>query len=589
MREKADNMASRRAYILYFDPAFGEYYSTHGTMIISIKEFLYALHFNPPPDSKKYSPITVQRNMYYLVDLIAWAHAHGTFTFSEIEQTDIHEYITWLKNRLKEKTDKPRYSLKEIDRRIAVLKLYYEFARRVSDPLKVLPLGGKSVFAHVGQRRYGANWRENKTAVIPKEVWDPYLRAAHDYVRYFADDILQGRALLESMRGKNYVVIRAAFLRAGLQPSIHPSTGKPWRSPWASLEEFNFDQDDLYFACLIIVLSLSGMREGEIHALHHDGHSKELALDGVNWKYRLASRVVKNANRLESWVVTEVVHRAMEIAKELTSYARRESDAKHAFIVNYSPDYSKPIDPAKVKQFGAQTFNNYLNRFAKRVPEKLGASYEIPLVDGKPWNFTTRQYRRSLAGRIAAEPFGMIAGMLQYKHLQITTFEGYAGSDPTWHEELRDAENDANEEFLTHLWDDLQSGSVAGGKGDLLLKEFQGTAGEIKKDALQYFLESHRSNLHVGVFNYCFFDPEWAMCTKDKQDKDAKPMLNACQPSRCKNSCVTPKHIPAWQAQIDDANAMLKHKKVSVPQKISLTRDLEEALQIVNKVRATHE
>jgi hypothetical protein len=43
----------------------------------------------------------------------------------------------------------------------------------------------------------------------------------------------------------------------------------------------------------------------------------------------------------------------------------------------------------------------------------------IPLVDGRPFRVTTRQFRRILAWFIARRPGGAIAGAIQYRGLSI--------------------------------------------------------------------------------------------------------------------------------------------------------------------------
>ncbi|MCX4681272.1 hypothetical protein OG413_39435 [Streptomyces sp. NBC_01433] len=57
-----------------------------------------------------------------------------------------------------------------------------------------------------------------------------------------------------------------------------------------------------------------------------------------------------------------------------------------------------------------------------------GLANAIPDVNGKPWNLTARQFRRTLAWYIARRPGDVIAGAVQYRHLGIQMLEGYAGT-----------------------------------------------------------------------------------------------------------------------------------------------------------------
>ena len=146
----------------------------------------------------------------------------------------------------------------------------------------------------------------------------------------------------------------------------------------------------------------------------------------------------------------------------------------------------------------------------------------------------------------------------------------------------------ANEEFLGQIWEDIQDGALAGARGHELIHEFKGMAGDIKKNSLQYFIENNRRNLHVGLLNYCLFQRDRALClTNKKSDLPEKPVINACYPERCANSCISKNHIPIWQAQVNDAQAMLNHKNVSIPQKIALTDDIAKSLRILNQLNGT--
>jgi hypothetical protein len=52
----------------------------------------------------------------------------------------------------------------------------------------------------------------------------------------------------------------------------------------------------------------------------------------------------------------------------------------------------------------------------------------IPPVNGRPWTFSTSQFRRTLGWFIARQPGGSIAGAIQYRHMSVQMFEGYAGT-----------------------------------------------------------------------------------------------------------------------------------------------------------------
>jgi hypothetical protein len=75
------------------------------------------------------------------------------------------------------------------------------------------------------------------------------------------------------------------------------------------------------------------------------------------------------------------------------------------------------------------TTNRQLNELAFWISgycREPGRGDGIPLVNGQPFRLLTRQFRRTLAWFIARQPGGVIAGAIQYRHLSIQMFEGYA-------------------------------------------------------------------------------------------------------------------------------------------------------------------
>ena len=81
--------------------------------------------------------------------------------------------------------------------------------------------------------------------------------------------------------------------------------------------------------------------------------------------------------------------------------------------------------------------------------------------------------------------------------------------------------------------------------------------------------------LHVGVLADCFFDPSTALCLKQAAQPEASaPLVSLCQPTRCPNACVTARHRPAWAKAAGEAQALLREKRLSGPQRTALEGDL---------------
>ncbi|WP_076592150.1 hypothetical protein [Herminiimonas arsenitoxidans] len=597
---------------------FSNVWETHYLIAISIMEYSYARLYHPIGENYACDMKTVQHEARYLALFVEYLQSRKIFEGANISHHDIQDYVSWLINRrgqaLGKRIKTEAADLDWVDVRIRALQSYYSYNKRVSQPLLISPLHGHSIFKYLGKKRQGTE--ENRTPLIPKDVWDRFLCAALDYVEYFSDDILAGQSVIENIRknvlpvaskAKNFAANNFTtrevkpILNAIVDFSINPNSGIAWRKTWANVEDLRFELFTLYEACLVVVSCLSGIRESELALIQVHGFQEQTDVDGVSKRYTVISRMVKgDIDRQLIWEVNRPVYQACHIIKKITSYARSHRDCNELFIRSwyrgageqFQSDLRKDSlgrsTKGSILPLGPDAMSLALKKFGARLDVAIQGAYQLPLVDGKKWNFTMRQPRRTLASRIAREPFGLIAGMLHYKHVKLTTFLGYAGKDESWIRDLAIEEFSANEEFLAQIWDDIQEGALAGARGNELLNEFKGVAGDLKKNSLQYFIENNRRNLHVGLLNYCLFQRDRALCLSNtKSDLPDKPVINACYPERCANSCISKNHLPIWQAQINDAQAMLNHKNVSMPQKIALKDDIAKSLRILNQLNGT--
>ncbi|MEV4780477.1 hypothetical protein [Burkholderia sp. LMU1-1-1.1] len=610
-RTKAKGAVVRWEYL------FERFGSTHSHIVVSLMEFAYAMIFDPVEQDLQMDTKSVSNYVSLLGRFLEFMQVSHLYEMSELGHDHVRDYVIWLVKKREERRkneDTQQASLEWVEQHIRGLRWYFRYAKRVSQPLLIDPLHGQSIYKHLGKPSPIRG--DNRTPVIPVNIWNRYLCASLDYVEHYAPDIIDAHLLLENLRADILPLYidrptfnACNFSRDHTDPALmgmrqkfalNPATGMPWRKCWSGIQETLDELRALYTACLVVVGSLSGMRETEIALIQIGGFWEYSSNDGPGKRYRIASRLTKGKQDTnQEWEVNEPVFKACKILEKLTSFARAYSTSKELFLQGWdrgpSSYFKMEVGKSKligknhghlaVIPVGAGAFTRYLRRFASHLDEAFDGQYKLPHVDGKPWNFIMRMLRRSLAGRIAREPFGMIAGMLHYKHVRITTFAGYAGSDPEWIKELHDEEIAANEEFLDDICEGLIEGALAGGKGEDLLREFSGVAGDLKKNAHQYFLENNRANLHVGLFNYCMFNAERALCLNEKEQGNLQPMLSACHPDRCANSCITTKHRPLWEVQATDARAMLDHPRISTPQRIALSRDLDVVKRVLKKLQ----
>ncbi len=71
-----------------------------------------------------------------------------------------------------------------------------------------------------------------------------------------------------------------------------------------------------------------------------------------------------------------------------------------------------------------------------------------------------------------------------------------------------------------------------------------------------------------GLLNDCFFDPVVVCCLKEV--KSDRPLIAQYHPDRCPNSCITERHLPAWEQAIATAKEHLNQCRLPSPLNMSL-------------------
>lgn len=550
------------------------------TLIQTMKEFAYARLSVPPPGMRQRSPQTVIVETVQISLFARWLLRRGIEHFSEVSVALLDEFRDHLMaDRTWEIGDRKngRNTL-QVALTLRAVQRLWEYREALSDTLSFYPWQGVNPRIITGFQKYRGE--ENRTPVIPENVMTALGRHALRYVEFFSKDIIEFRATLENARAERLAMgyseyrtqtdvdgwIFRKFLRR-LSLSIDPDTGMPWRTPWARYSEFRHEERMLIAACFIVVAWLSGMRVSEILAIRDKPVSTQTTPDG-RLLLRLHSRLFKGAaepqGRPESWIIVPPVALALETIAAATAYQRRSSDD-----VLFQNTTGTPLKTISI--------NEYVNLFRDHVSTLFPFTPVPPGKDGQPWYFNTRQFRRTLARHIARQPFGVIAGMLQYKHVHIVTFEGYAGTDnlDSWKKLLAQERLLANADFLEEMAHDIVEGHVAGPKDEQMLREFRGAAGDRRADDIAYYLRHKAKCFYLGTLNYCFFEPETAMCLSEvNSDLQKTPVLSFCHPDRCANSCISAKHKPAWEAAIADAEAMRRTPKLSPLQRVALDQEI---------------
>lgn len=563
-----------------------------GGFALSLAEYAFhRLHKPVVTHDRQASWLTVHNELICLRTFASFCASEGCSSFAEVDAELCYDFY-W---HMHEGDDSK--SSERISTIVAVIYRLWEYRSTTSVALPSIPFGEPiEKFLKRGSRTF----RENRTPTIPDAIYAPLIAAALNYVLRFSAPILQAygevrKAWNEDIAATNLSRTSKHRLLSRVADNVLREIDSPWRQQrWRRQRDLLHELHQLRTACTITVLAFSGIRLSELLSLEA-GCCVADELEGGKVRHYINTVLHKHrgVGSRDTWVVIEEVTKAIAILAQLTADLRSASGSNLLFLCTGSnAPFSITTGAGTAKRlFRPESLIYQVNAFVASCNTTLDRPH-IPdwtseEGETKPWRLNLRQFRRTLARYIAREPFGIIAGMLQYKHVEVACFEGYAGCEPSWNKLLAEEKALASVNILDEVAMDLSRGAVAGGFLDELRAEFdaefKGRAEDFRPSQIARWLAEEHRALYVGKFNFCFFSKEKALCTKESPSKDA-PILNSCDPTLCKNACVAARHAPLWRAQLEQAADLLRHPKSSEPQRIALQEEVKELGRVLRTV-----
>ncbi|MCX4776821.1 hypothetical protein [Streptomyces sp. NBC_01264] len=339
----------------------------------------------------------------------------------------------------------------------------------------------------------------------------------------------------------------AAYLRVPVRGLLD---GKPWHGPieYADVEPLT---RMLQTACYIVIAFLSGMRDSEVKHIKRGGVSAWRDEDGHVVRRRLTSLAFKGeaeqAGVEATWVISASAQRAVEVLQRL------QPDGQDALFALLPPSHGYIAQGGRNEARTTSATNADLTAFTKWINgycQKTGSDDTISLVNGQDWKVTTSQFRRTLAWFIARRPGGVIAGALQFRHLCVQMFEGYAGTSESGFRDEVEAEDaiargeKLGDLIVSHEFHRLSGPAAA--EAESRLAEFERHVqfcGKVFNDAkrLQRHMNRHDPHIYPGDFVTCVHNPDRALCRRS--DGRDGPSLPDCQPLRCRNVALSSDNI----------------------------------------------
>ncbi len=478
---------------------------------------------------------------------------------------------------------------------------------------------------------------ENKTARIPEQVLGPLVTWSLRFVDDFAPDVLaaqriwskardpkrlklarnaeptallelldthvrdqrplpgrEGRVNLKFLSDVTGVTRARVSARRDLIERVAATVGVSERScfdiaiqgqldgqPWIEAISSDYRHPDslavlarmLQIACYTIIAFLSGMRDSEIKHVRRECIQTQRDSTGEPYRWRIHSRVFKgeDVQGVEaSWVVCESVARAVYALEQLQPV---DQDLLFAALP-HSPG-KKHLTGRALTSYTTSTQLNDFRDWINSYCTQRNRAEAIPPVHSRPWAFCTSQFRRTLAWFIARQPGGSIAGAIQYRHMSVHMFEGYAGtSDSGFRAEVEAEIALARGEHLLTATDAYEHAEYTGPAADEArrrLQEFGNQAaftGTVVTDQrrLARLIKNHDPAIYPGRYATCVFNPDKALCARARDVTGTlRPTLDDCKPLECNNVALTPDNLAALESELTILLDELADKPVLPP------------------------
>ncbi len=559
-------------------------------------ELAYSMLKDPVDSQKHLEWLSVVQELYSLNDFADFAASLGCFSFSEVTNELLEQYINVLMYGNEDREPKSD------DRRRTLINLLYkvwEFSPRLSEPLRDRPFGVEKEEIVSGISKAG-NSNVNRTPPIPDEIMGPLMDASLAYVLEHSGCILG--AWHEIQAAWDADIADADITWSGQEKRLTKKMTKilvkypsVWRkSEWTGRRDLYVELHRLRVACILVILAYSGVRASELFSIEEDCCVVDEAADGRKLVYlNTVLRKHRRRGSKDTWVIIDDVVTAIDILQQLTKHARKALGTKRLLLGGTDSHFfavQLTGDDARATELTSNTVLESIEQFRLHINEKTKfapiPNWTDEAGNEKPWLFNTRQFRRTLARFIARQKYGIIAGMRQYKHAQVAIFEGYGSVDTDFLNMVRDEGGLGYFDFMDEFAISLSSGAVAGKAASEIKRsfeaEFKGRAEDYPPSTIAKWLASSDKTLYIAALNLCYFDPKAARCLRNSQVKDG-PILNRCEPDNCDNACVTKKHVPLWTAQLAQVKDAIRHPKTSVITKQLLSKEADRIERIVKE------
>ncbi|MCW1824999.1 hypothetical protein OLG66_29200 [Mycobacterium senegalense] len=331
-------------------------------------------------------------------------------------------------------------------------------------------------------------------------------------------------------------------------------------------------------AAYIFVAIMTMMRDSEVQSIPTGSLATHYGAPAVT---STLHKMQPAGGTPQRWWVSEPVVRALKVAEQITL------DENRLFGTAQKGSHRDLKGFDQYEQI--RSFVTWVNEHSAHTGLE-----PIPTTPLAP-----HMFRRTMAVITANEPDGEIALGITLKHNTIralanATTSGYGAPTPEWAREFEHQEKEAAAGELVADWARHAQGErTARGPGATL---FVNGLAEVTHRAnttvnkgddrmLRNLLRDEFTTIRLGTLNHCLGDPSKALCLEGATDtvKASGPIPSMCQPSTCRNSVITDKHLPIWLNEESDLVDKLKDKKMASVHRERLEAQLADVRKITRQ------
>jgi integrase len=354
-----------------------------------------------------------------------------------------------------------------------------------------------------------------------------------------------------------------------------PITGQidqhPWRSTPIAYKEAPAMAGLLRTACFVVVSYLSGARVGEVLNLErgcvtHDSVTGLWLMNGRKFKGARdanGDKIPEGQQREDPWVIIEQAAHAVEVLQRLHRHQLLFPNQLHPFRMQRGVSSTRIGQARKAVSLVSDITD--LMDWANARAQTLGRDNEQIPPDPQG-QISASRFRRTLAWHIVRKPRGLIAGSIQYSHLNVQQTLGYSGAydsgfpDQKAFEEWLFRLERISEDHQHLLQGEHVSGPAAGPYQHRTHAAHHQFTGRVLPNVQQArdMLANPLLQIYPGRAMTCVFDQTKALCQTRASEGDLRrtPDQDDCRPT-CQNIAYTDRDIDQMQATADELQQML--------------------------------